>query len=82
MRKISHVKIHRKWAALALLAATQFVLILDLTIISVASPSMGLDLGLSQQELSWMTTAYALALGLLRQRAARRRDPHHDGRAS
>ncbi|MEU4545547.1 MFS transporter [Nonomuraea dietziae] len=52
-----------KWPALALLAATQFVLILDLTIISVASPPMGLELRLTQQELSWMTTGYALAFG-------------------
>ncbi|WP_431893854.1 MFS transporter [Nonomuraea sp. bgisy101] len=54
---------HNKWAALALLAATQFVLILDLTIIGIASPIMGGELHLRPQELSWMTTAYTLVFG-------------------
>ncbi|MFI6476600.1 MFS transporter [Nonomuraea sp. NPDC050663] len=52
-----------KWSALALLAATQFVLILDLTIIGIASPPMGRELGLTAQDLSWMTTAYSLTFG-------------------
>lgn len=52
-----------KWAALALLAATQFVLILDLTIVSIALPPLGRDLGLDQQDLSWLTTAYSLVFG-------------------
>lgn len=54
---------HNKWAALALLATTQFVLILDLTIIGIASPIMGTELHLKPQELSWMTTAYTLVFG-------------------
>ncbi|NRQ34944.1 MFS transporter [Nonomuraea sp. NN258] len=52
-----------KWAAFALLAATQFVLILDLTIVSIAMPPMGRELGMSAQDLSWTTTAYSLVFG-------------------
>lgn len=52
-----------KWAALALLAATQFVLILDLTIVGIALPPLGAELGLDQRDLSWLTTAYSLVFG-------------------
>ncbi|GAA3232711.1 MFS transporter [Actinocorallia longicatena] len=52
-----------KWAALALLATTQFVLILDLTIVGIALPPMGRDLDLDSAGLSWMTTAYSLVFG-------------------
>ncbi|MEU8247030.1 MFS transporter [Nonomuraea sp. NPDC048916] len=52
-----------KWAALALLTTTQFVLILDLTIVAIAMPPMGRELNLTQQDLSWMTSAYSLVFG-------------------
>ncbi|MET9337288.1 MFS transporter [Nonomuraea sp. NPDC003804] len=52
-----------KWGALALLAAAQFVLILDLTITGVATPILGRELHLKPQELSWITTAYTLVFG-------------------
>jgi EmrB/QacA subfamily drug resistance transporter len=52
-----------KWAAFWLLVTTQFVLILDLTIVSIAMPPMGAELGLTQADLSWTTTAYSLVFG-------------------
>lgn len=52
-----------KWAAFSLLVTTQFVLILDLTIVSIAMPPMGAELGMTQQDLSWTTTAYSLVFG-------------------
>src|SRR3712207_1170400 len=52
-----------KWLALALLAATQFVVILDAAIVNVALPSIGTDLNFSQENLSWVVNAYTLAFG-------------------
>src|SRR5215210_3583777 len=53
----------RKWLALALLAAAQFVVILDASIVNVALPSIGRDLSFSQENLSWVVNAYTLTFG-------------------
>jgi EmrB/QacA subfamily drug resistance transporter len=53
----------RRGLALALLAATQFVLILDAAIVNVALPSIGRDLGFAQEDLSWVANAYILTFG-------------------
>src|SRR3712207_3430755 len=52
-----------KWLALALLAAAQFVVILDASIVNVALPSIGADLQFSQDDLSWVVNAYVLFFG-------------------
>jgi EmrB/QacA subfamily drug resistance transporter len=52
-----------KWLALALLAAAQFVVILDASIVNVALPSIGADLQFSQENLSWVVNAYVLVFG-------------------
>lgn len=52
-----------KWLALALLAAAQFVVILDASIVNVALPSIGTDLEFSQDDLSWVVNAYVLVFG-------------------
>src|SRR3712207_1204833 len=52
-----------KWLALALLAAAQFVVILDASIVNVALPSIGRDLQFSQDDLSWVVNAYVLVFG-------------------
>jgi MFS family permease len=49
--------------ALALLATTQFVLILDIAIVTVALPSIGSDLDFAPADLSWVINAYALMFG-------------------
>src|SRR3712207_4330116 len=49
--------------ALALLATTQFVLILDIAIVTVALPSIGTDLDFAAADLSWVINAYALTFG-------------------
>src|SRR4051812_8583452 len=49
--------------ALALLATTQFVLILDIAIVTVALPSIGTDLDFASADLSWVINAYALMFG-------------------
>ncbi len=53
----------RKWFALALLASTQFVIILDAAIVNVAIPSIGRDLKFSEENLTWIPNAYALTFG-------------------
>ena len=53
----------RKWLALALLASTQFVIILDAAIVNVAIPSIGRDLKFSEENLTWIPNAYALTFG-------------------
>jgi MFS family permease len=52
-----------KGLALALLATTQFVLILDIAIVTVALPSIGADLEFASADLSWVINAYALTFG-------------------
>src|ERR671917_1618524 len=53
----------RKWLALALLAAVQFMVVLDIAIVNVALPSIKIDLGFSQENLQWVISAYALVFG-------------------
>ena len=52
-----------KWLALALLATTQFVIVLDAAIVNVAIPSIGDDLHFSPENLTWIPNAYALTFG-------------------
>jgi EmrB/QacA subfamily drug resistance transporter len=53
----------RKWLALALLSAVQFMVVLDIAIVNVALPSIKVDLGFSQENLQWVISAYALMFG-------------------
>jgi EmrB/QacA subfamily drug resistance transporter len=53
----------RRWWALALLCGAFFMVILDGTIVLVALPSIGADLGFSEQGLQWVLSAYALTFG-------------------
>jgi EmrB/QacA subfamily drug resistance transporter len=53
----------RKWFALALLSAVQFMVVLDIAIVNVALPSIKIDLGFSQENLQWVISAYALVFG-------------------
>ena len=50
-------------AALALLALTQLVLVLDASIVNVALPSIGRDLDVPAADLSWVVNAYVLMFG-------------------
>ncbi len=56
-------EVRSKGLALALLAMTQFVVILDASIVNVALPSIGTDLEFSQDNLSWVVNAYTLTFG-------------------
>src|SRR3954466_15350503 len=52
-----------KYLALALLAMTQFVVVLDAAIVNVALPSIGRALDFSQDNLTWVVNAYTLTFG-------------------
>src|SRR6266496_6288632 len=50
-------------AVLALIAVAQFMVILDATIVNVALPTIKVDVGFSEQSLSWVLNAYTLIFG-------------------
>jgi EmrB/QacA subfamily drug resistance transporter len=49
--------------ALTLLAMTQFVIVIDASIVNVALPSIGKALHFSQDDLTWVVNAYILTFG-------------------
>jgi EmrB/QacA subfamily drug resistance transporter len=53
----------RRGGALAAVALAQFMVTLDMTIVNVALPSLGGDLGFGQTELPWVVNVYALLFG-------------------
>jgi len=53
----------RRWIALILLCAAQFVVVLDASIVNVALPSIGKGLDFSQENLAWVVNAYVLTFG-------------------
>lgn len=53
----------RSWWLLVLLCAAQFMVVLDITVVNVALPSIGASLHVAPADLAWVVTAYALAGG-------------------
>jgi EmrB/QacA subfamily drug resistance transporter len=53
----------RRWLMLTLLAFAQFMLIVDITVVQVALPSIGADLALGREALTWVVTTYTLVFG-------------------
>src|SRR5215218_7516839 len=53
----------RRWKALAVLSLAQFMLILDLTVVNVALPDLGADLGLGRTAFTWVVSVYGLVFG-------------------
>lgn len=53
----------RRWRALAVLAAMQFLLVLDLTVVNIALPRIDADLDFGPAHLVWVVDAYALTAG-------------------
>ncbi|MEC0257021.1 DHA2 family efflux MFS transporter permease subunit [Paenibacillus lautus] len=52
-----------RWWALIALALAQFLVVLDASIVNIALPSLGSELHLSTNTLSWVITAYVLPFG-------------------
>ena len=55
----------RRWWALAVLAASQLMIVLDASIVNIALPSAQAELGISNADRQWVVTAYTLAFGAL-----------------
>ncbi|TWD74782.1 EmrB/QacA subfamily drug resistance transporter [Kribbella amoyensis] len=53
----------RRWRMLALLGIAQFMLILDVTVVAIALPHIGIELGLERDTLTWVVSAYTLMFG-------------------
>ena len=55
-----------RWIALVVLCTGMLMIVLDMTIVNVALPSIQADLGFSQSSLAWVVNAYLIAFaGLL-----------------
>ena len=52
-----------RWMALVVLCAGMLMIVLDVTIVNVALPSIQADLGFSQAGLAWVVNAYLIAFG-------------------
>src|SRR6058998_3405482 len=55
----------RKWWTLIAVSVATFMLLLDITVVNVALPSIRDDLGASFTDLQWVIDAYALTLAAL-----------------
>jgi EmrB/QacA subfamily drug resistance transporter len=55
----------RKWWTLLAVSVATFMLLLDITVVNVALPSIRDDLGASFTDLQWVVDAYALTLAAL-----------------
>ena len=53
----------RKWLALAVIVAAQFMVVLDIAIVNVALPSIKTDLHFAEENLQWVVSAYAILFG-------------------
>src|SRR4051794_11600665 len=53
----------KRWFALAVIVAAQFMVVLDIAIVNVALPSIKTDLHFSQESLQWVITAYSIFFG-------------------
>ncbi|GIH63806.1 MFS transporter [Microbispora siamensis] len=59
------VSVRARGVSLALLASSQFLVVLNTSIVNVALPAIGDDLSLSAAGLSWVVNAYLIAFGAL-----------------
>src|SRR2546429_7244167 len=52
-----------RWTALYVLCVGMLMIVLDVTVVNVALPSIRRDLGFSQSSLAWVVNAYLIAFG-------------------
>ena len=64
MAEIPRTSSRQRWT-LALVCTAAFMLLLDITVVSVALPSIQRDLRASLPDLQWVSAAYALVLAVL-----------------
>src|SRR5215467_14061232 len=54
---------NNRWLALIIVCLGYLMIVLDVTIVGVALPSIRVDLGFSQSSLAWVANAYLLTFG-------------------
>ena len=55
----------RRWTALGVCVAALFMTLLDVSIVTVALPSIGASTGAAPSQLQWVVSGYALAFGMV-----------------
>src|SRR3979409_1136176 len=63
-----------RWLSLMILCTGFLLIVVDMTIVNVALPSIQTDLGFTQSGLAWVVNAYLIAFGGLLLLAGRRGD--------
>jgi EmrB/QacA subfamily drug resistance transporter len=58
-----HMTERNRWIALYVLCVGMLMIVLDVTVVNVALPSIQNDLGFSQSSLAWVVNAYLIAFG-------------------
>jgi EmrB/QacA subfamily drug resistance transporter len=53
----------RRWIALAVVLTAQVMMVLDTTVVNVALPAIGSDLGFAQADLTWVVNGYLVTYG-------------------
>ena len=53
----------RRWLALAVIAVAQLMIVLDVSVVNIALPDAGADLGITPANIQWVVTAYTLTFG-------------------
>ncbi|MFI6291973.1 MFS transporter [Nonomuraea sp. NPDC050790] len=61
--RLMEVVVMGRWAVLGLLGLAQFMLIVDITVVQVALPTIGRELRLGREALTWVVTTYTLLFG-------------------
>jgi EmrB/QacA subfamily drug resistance transporter len=56
-------EVRRPWTVLGLMLAAQFMVVLDVSVVNVALPSIGHDLHFSSSDYQWTVSAYVLLSG-------------------
>ena len=60
---MSDTQHERPWTVLLVLSIAQFMVVLDVTVVNVALPSIGDALHFAPADLQWVITAYVLCTG-------------------
>jgi len=53
----------KRWLALAVIAVTVLMIVLDATIVNIALPAVSADLEVTAANQQWIVTAYTLTFG-------------------
>ena len=62
-RQLTAADDRRRWLALVVLCVGMLMIVLDVTVVNVALPSIQSDLGFSQSSLAWVVNAYLISFG-------------------